>query len=229
MPYGSKSAAPIRCLAAAFALVLSACAPIQRDGLRLAAEVRRPERSVVLLFADGLNHATVRDMLNAGELPHIRRIFVEGGVTVEHAITCLPSVTYPVTVSLLTGMFPGHHGVVGNQWFDRRALRFQNYSYISTFQSADGDYRPTTIFEFLADRLTVNLQLHTRRGVTQTFEDMIPNAVDYFIGRYYRLDKRTVDQLERVIRFANNVGRWPDLIAAYFPAADQTGHAFGPD
>ena len=61
---------------------------------RIAPSVQRPPAACVVFFADGLSQAVLKRMLAAGQLPHIDGLFARGGVEVENAIVCLPSLTY---------------------------------------------------------------------------------------------------------------------------------------
>ncbi len=101
-------------------VVISGCQSNRPLRVQLSADVRRPERSAIVFFADGLDPRVVDAMMARDELPNIKRVFADGGVRVRNAIAAMPSNTYPNTVTLLTGQFPGHHGIMGNLWFDRR-------------------------------------------------------------------------------------------------------------
>ena len=68
-------------------------------------------RHVVLLSIDGLAdfHLENQDL----ELPNIREL-ISTGVWPDHSISVFPSVTHPSHTSLVTGVTPRLHGVVGN-------------------------------------------------------------------------------------------------------------------
>lgn len=203
------------------------CAQRQSLRVEIPAHVERPARSVVLLFVDGLDPRVMQRMLDRDELPHIARRFVSGGTRVDHAVACLPSITYPNTVSLITGDFPGHHGIVDNQWFDRHKLAFQNYVSASTYHSVNEDFRTATLFEMLSEHFSVNVQCHTRRGVTYTIDNFTENAVDWVLHRYESVDQRGAQRLEDVAQVAAGIGRWPSLLLIYLPGADETAHLHG--
>src|SRR5512147_201956 len=98
-------------------LLVSAAGCVTRLDVRLRDDVRRPARSVVVFFPDGMDRQRMEELVAAGRLPNIHKRFFEGGVRVRHAFSSLPSITYPNCSSLITGRFPGHHGVLGNSWF----------------------------------------------------------------------------------------------------------------
>ncbi|MFQ5491619.1 MAG: alkaline phosphatase family protein, partial [Phycisphaerae bacterium] len=194
----------------------------------LGAGVQRPERAVVLFFVDGMDRRVFHRLVEQGDLPNFERIFVTGGVGVEHAIASMPAITYPNAVSLITGRFPGHHGVLGNRWFDRLTLIDQDYGSAATYRSVNRDFESATLYELMPDRLTVNVQGHTRRGVTHTFDHWALSGIDWFLGSYTSVDQRVGACIDRVVNLARREGRWPTVLTAYFPGVDEVGHRYGP-
>ncbi len=189
----------------------------------------KDEPCVVVFFVDGLDHTRFNELLNAGKLPNIQKQFVEGGVGVRNAVTSIPSVTYPNAVSLLTGCFPGHHGILGNQWFDRETFFLRDYSSALTYQTVNTDFKNPTLFELLDDKLTVNVRCHTRRGATKSFDHAIGTGLDWVFNRYGHADQRVGLTAPMVAEFAQKTGRWPAVYLSYFPGVDATGHLCGSD
>ena len=74
------------------------------------------ERIVVLLSVDGLAHFYLDDP--KAEMPTIRQLAAEGA-RVEKMRAVLPTVTWPIHTTLVTGVSPAKHGVVGNSFLDR--------------------------------------------------------------------------------------------------------------
>lgn len=71
---------------------------------------------VVLLSVDGLANFYLDDP--KAEIPHLRKLMKEG-VRAESMKASLPTVTWPNHTTLVTGVQPGKHGVLGNQLLDR--------------------------------------------------------------------------------------------------------------
>jgi len=203
------------------------CGARRAVAVRLSSDVRRPKRSVVIFFADGLDRARLNNMLDAGMLPNISQYFVKGGVEVEHAIASMPSITYPNSVSLITGVFPGHHGILGNRWFDRSSLKYQDYARAATYRNVNEEFTSTTLYEILNDTLTVNVQCHTRRGVSYTIDNWAMTGINLFFGGFLEIDRRVGRRLSEVVDVANRLGRWPTALMLYFPGVDMTGHSYG--
>ncbi|RBP45764.1 putative AlkP superfamily pyrophosphatase or phosphodiesterase [Roseimicrobium gellanilyticum] len=71
---------------------------------------------VVLLSVDGLANFYLDDP--KAEIPHLRGLMKEG-VRAQSMKASLPTVTWPNHTTLVTGVQPGKHGVLGNQVLDR--------------------------------------------------------------------------------------------------------------
>ena len=196
---------------------------------RIGPSVKRPPAACVIFFADGLSQAVLKRMLAADELPNINRLFARGGVEVENAIVCLPSLTYANAVSLITGLFPGHHGILGNQWFDPTTLEYRDYGGPLTYRRVNDDIKHATIYDLLDDHFTLNVQCHTRKGVKHTIDQDISSGILWGLGMHQTVDRRVGDVLPRIARVIERDGRWPIVWMNYFPGVDEIGHRFGPD
>ena len=216
----------IRILAGVAVLFATGCLGPQQPAISLSKKVHIPDKSVVIFFIDGLDRTRMMGLLEAGTLPNINKYFVEGGVGVRHAVTSIPAITYPNSVSLLTGCFPGHHGIMGNLWFDRCTMEIPDYIHADSFRSVNKHFDRRTIYEVLHDHFTVSVQFHTRRGVTHTFDNLITTAIDWYTHNFSAVDRRVGYTLNNVIRLANREKRWPTVMTYYFPGVDETGHRF---
>ena len=225
----SKVASVRRSLALLAALLCGGCAHGKKQAVLNIGDWRLPESSAVIFFVDGLDREVHHQMLRAGRLANIERQFVRGGVSVDQAIVSLPSITYSNTVSILTGLFPGHHGVMGNQWFDRSAGALRDYGKIATYRTADDHFSAATIFEALLGHLTVNIVGHTHRGATVSLDNPLGNGIDWFLGAYSHGDERAGRYVDDGMRVAKKRQTWPTLALYYFPGLDETGHRYGSD
>jgi len=205
------------------------CAQTGPLKVHLDRQVVIPERSVIVFFVDGMRVDLARHMAAEGQLPNISRYIIDAGTEVQYAVTSVPSITYANTASMTTGLFPGHHHIMGNCWFDPNIVRFQDYRLIRTYQQVDNDlYRPT-IYQLLADKFTVTIQTANRSGATRPIDNWATSGINWFFGQAMAVDQLGAVRLELISRLANRVGRWPELIFAYFPALDEIGHRHGAD
>lgn len=212
-------------------LLLATCGCVSGalEQRRLSEDVIRPERSVIVISPDGMDYVRFHELLAAGKLPHIEKAFVDGGVGVEYAFSCLPTTTYANFSSLVTGRFPGHHDIMSNLWLDRRTLRSADYMTLATYRTVNDHLSVPTLYDMLGDHLTVNLQCHTRRGVTYSIDNSRRFAWAWIIGQYMLADNHVVDTFEEIIQAANRMRRWPSVITTYYPGVDEIGHRFGPN
>jgi predicted AlkP superfamily pyrophosphatase or phosphodiesterase len=75
-----------------------------------------PDRIVVLMSVDGLANFYMDDP--AAEMPTIRKLAAEGAKAASVRASD-PTVTWPNHTTLVTGVSPAKHGVVGNNYYDR--------------------------------------------------------------------------------------------------------------
>lgn len=52
-----------------------------------------------------------------GETPHLRRL-AQQGVTAKALVPVFPSLTFTSHYSIVTGLYPAHHGIISNRFFD---------------------------------------------------------------------------------------------------------------
>lgn len=78
-----------------------------------------PPRHVVGLLLDGTNANVLYDMAATGQAPNIARLMGMGTTLAHGAMSSLPTVTLANHTSILTGCYPGHHGILHNAWWDR--------------------------------------------------------------------------------------------------------------
>jgi len=78
-----------------------------------------PPEHVVGLLLDGANANVLYDMASRGEAPNVARLIEMGAAMGHGAMSSLPTVTLANHTSILTGAYPGHHGILNNAWYDR--------------------------------------------------------------------------------------------------------------
>lgn len=208
-------------------IYIGGCAHSRELQLDLSDGVQVPRHRVLVLFADGLRADVTARLVREGRLPNIKKYLCDRGCTVENAVSCIPSITYTAIATMTTGRFPGHHQILGNNWFDPVSGRYQDYLFIRTYQQVDADLRAPTVYELLQDKFTVTIQTANRRGATRSYDNWISSGINWFIDRPLEVDRLVAQRFEEIAGCAAATGRWPDYIFAYFPAADSVGHKRG--
>jgi len=204
------------------------CASLRPPADLRGAGIRLPQRSAVIFFVDGVNHEVLDDLLARGELPSVHKWFVQRGVVVDQAVSSLPPITYAISTTMLTGMFPGHHGILGNRWFDRGTGALHDYGSARTYRAVNDDFTAPTIYEVLADQLSVNVQNHTRRGADVTMDHVVSSGIKWLTHRFSAVDHNVGRCMGDLRRAARRAGRWPTVVMTYFPGVDEVGHRDGP-
>src|SRR4029079_3836895 len=96
-------------------LALVACIFLSCNS-RAATPAPDSDRIVVLMSIDGLANFYMDDP--SAEIPTIRKLAAEGAKAASMRASD-PTVTWPNHTTLVTGVTPARHGVVGNNYFDR--------------------------------------------------------------------------------------------------------------
>ena len=90
------------------------------DGRPLTAYLTREvPRAVVGILWDGAHCSDLLHLAETGELPNVARLIDRGLALRGGAVAQFPSITLTNHTSILTGVGPGRHGVMGNVYFDR--------------------------------------------------------------------------------------------------------------
>ena len=83
--------------------------------LRPGLEAATPAAPGVLISLDAFRWDYIAS--HPDETPHLREL-MRTGVTAKALISVFPTQTFASHYSIATGLYPGHHGLVGNLFFD---------------------------------------------------------------------------------------------------------------
>lgn len=178
-----------------------------------------PERPyVVLVSIDGFRH----DYAALHGAPNLDRI-ARQGVRAAALIPPYPSRTFPSHYAIATGMYPEHHGIVDNSFFDpRRRLRFR---YSDKQTGGDGSWYGGTPLWVLAEQQGVRSATFFWPGADAEIKGKRPSA--WFPYDESVPNQRRIDQVLEWLK-APEAER-PHFITAYFSVVDQAGHRYGPE
>ncbi|HQR46337.1 MAG TPA: alkaline phosphatase family protein [Thermoanaerobaculia bacterium] len=213
------------------ALLLAASCSIHQRAREAARAVETPlGRSACVLLFDGLSARAFRRLVAAGALPNLKREIVDRGLSFETAVTSVPSETYPNVGALLTGLYPGHHGIPANVWLDRRLRLAESHTNIFRILSASDFLAPDarTLYERLpADSVAVTSPI--ARGASVDAKNVIALTASYARWDWEFLDRKTLDDVGDAYMGAIDAGRLPSLAWAHLLGPDEVAHADGPD
>lgn len=145
------------------------------------------------------------------------------GVRAEYMIPSFPSLTFPNHYTLVTGLYPSHHGLVDNSYYDTRRQQF--YGMGDKTQVADGSWYGGTPLWVLAEK---------QQMLSASFYWVASEAdIQNTRPSYYYIYNEKISIANRI----NTVKNWlslpeekrPHLITFYFPQVDHDAHYYGPD
>lgn len=132
-----------------------------------------------------------------------------------------PSLTFPNHYTLATGLYPAHHGLVDNSFYDRETDRF--YSMKKT--AADSSFYGGTPLWVLAEKQNMVSASFYWVGSEAAIQNTRPTYY-YKYNELIPIDTR-LNELKNWLQLPENIR--PHLITFYFPEVDHAGHSFGPD
>jgi predicted AlkP superfamily pyrophosphatase or phosphodiesterase len=179
---------------------------------------QRQKPYIILISADGFRY-DLADKYRAVHLLALRT----GGVTSTAMTPAFPSVTFPNHYTLVTGLYPSHHGIIGNTFYDAKKNR--TYQIRDRESVADGSWYGGTPLWVLAEQ---------QHMVTASFYWVGSEAAIQGIRpTYYYLfnDKIGIDQRIQVVKdwLSLPAEKRPHLITFYLPQVDHAEHIYGPD
>lgn len=121
---------------------------------------------LVVISIDGLrpDYITAADA-HGSKVPNLRRLMKDGAFA-EGAAGVIPTVTYPSHTTLMTGVWPAKHGILGNATFDPLQKNYQGWYWYAE------DIRVPTLWDAaaMAGRTTASIQWPATVGAKITWD-----------------------------------------------------------
>jgi hypothetical protein len=225
LPYWTKPVAALLAVA-----TLWACTIHHKAWVAAAAVKPASSLSVCVLFFDGLSKEALDRVAAAGDIPALKAEVLDRGLSVDTAVSSIPSETYPNLAALQTGLFPGHHGIPANIWLDRRLQIRESHTNIFRSYSSAEFLTPAskTIFEMLPpDSVAVTTPM--ARGVTVHSKNLATVVASYLRNDWAFLDRKTIDDLGDAYHGALSAGTLPSIAWGHLLGPDEVAHFEGPD
>ena len=177
-----------------------------------------PTPYVIMISFDGFRH----DYVEKFDAPNFKA-FIKDGVAAKAMIPSFPSKTFPNHYSLVTGLYPDHHGLVDNTFYDK-ALDLQ-YSIGNRERVENPAFYGGLPLWQLAQQNGMKSASYFWVGSEAPIAGEFPS--------YYHIYDGSVSNESRV----QTVIDWlklpeterPHFITLYFSDVDSQGHTFGPD
>ena len=175
---------------------------------------------VVLVSLDGFRY----DYATKYGAKNLRAMAARGASAPEGMIPSYPSVTFPNHYAIVTGLYPDHHGIVANTFYD--PARKENYSYTNPKTTGDGSWYGGTPLWVLAEKQGMRAATFFWPTSDAEIQGKRPS---YNLGPYddnFPAEKRA-EQTLAWLQLPPE--KRPHFITLYFEDTDEAGHTYGPD
>lgn len=173
---------------------------------------------VILISADGFRH----DYAEKHGAVYLQALG-EQYVKAKYLMPSYPSLTFPNHYTLVTGLYPSHHGLVDNQFYDRGMEEVYTMSKAEKVRS--GKWYGGTPLWVLAEQQQMLSASFYWVGTEAPIQGVLPTYY-YYYNEKIPISKR----IETVVNWLQlPEEKRPHLISFYFPEVDHSGHSFGPD
>jgi predicted AlkP superfamily pyrophosphatase or phosphodiesterase len=168
---------------------------------------------LVLVSLDGFR----ADYLDRFELPNLRRV-MRRGTRAKWMNPVFPTLTFPNHYSLVTGLHPGRHGIVGNSFFD--PVRKQKYVMSDASTTTDGTWYSGEPIWVTAETQGMVAACYFWPGSEAAIKGVRPTFVTAYDGKVPN-DTRVQAVLDWL---GLPPGPRPHMITLYFSEVDAASH-----
>ena len=156
---------------------------------------------------------------------HLLAIGREGAWAPEGMMPSFPSVTYPNHISIVTGLYPEHHGIVANTFYDpARQARFSPKETV-----ADGSWYGGVPLWSLAEGQGMRTACLFWPGSEAEIAGKRPTWYQGYAEAEYTEAAEQARIREAVALLKRPAAERPHFIAIYLSDTDEAGHRYGPD
>ncbi|WEK68318.1 MAG: ectonucleotide pyrophosphatase/phosphodiesterase [Candidatus Chryseobacterium colombiense] len=173
---------------------------------------------VIMISTDGFRY----DYAKKYNAENLLKLSNEG-VQAKAMIPSYPSITFPNHWTLITGLYPSHHGLIDNYFYDYK--RKESYAMSNKKNAEDGSWYGGIPLWSLAEK----------QGMVSASMQWVGSASDAGGKRptyYYPYHEKFTpsEKVNKVINWLKlPMDKRPHFISLYFPEVDGSGHHFGPD
>ena len=200
------------------ALFLMACStPSPRQASATPPTTVQPSPRLLLVSIDGLR----ADALDRGLTPNIQRM-IDGGVRARWMTPSYPSLTFPNHYTLVTGLRPGHHGIIHNSMHDPQLGGFEISNPAAVTDARWWGGEPIWVS---AEKAGVRTATWSWPGSEAAIQGVRPCQWQVY-DRSIALE----DRVQTVLDWLAQTGpQAPRLATLYMENVDKAGHTYGPD
>ncbi|KAE8351378.1 alkaline-phosphatase-like protein [Aspergillus coremiiformis] len=182
--------------------------------------------TTILISLDGFR----ADFLDRGLTQTLNR-FIAEGISPQYMLPSFPSVTFPNHFTLVTGLYPESHGIVGNTFWDPELQEEFYYTHPSV--SMRPKWWNAEPLWMTAENRGIKTAIHMWPGSEAHIGGVEPTFLDKYNG-----SEALPRKVNRILEYLDMPGledeteiasKRPQFIAAYVPNVDAHGHKYGPN
>ena len=178
---------------------------------------RAPAPILILVSFDGFRW----DYIDRGETPHLAALAARG-VRAKTLIPSFPSFTFPNHYTLVTGLYPEHHGIIANTMADPAWPERFTMTALTSHDPRWWGGEPAWV---TARRQNLRSGAVFWPGSDVAIGGVLPNDWLTFDD-----NMPNVDRVNHVLDLlARPEGQRPSFLTLYFSETDHVGHDYGPD
>jgi alkaline phosphatase D len=174
---------------------------------------------VVLVSLDGFRY----DYAAKYGAKNLQSIAKAGATAPDGMIPSYPSITFPNHYTLVTGLYPEHHGIVANSFYD--PVRKARYSYTDPATVTDGSWYGGTPLWVLAEQHQMRAACFFWPGSEAAIQGVRPSYYLHYDNQFP--EEKRIDQVVAWLQLPPE--QRPHFITLYDYEPDHSGHQFGPD
>jgi len=181
--------------------------------------IQQAKHYVVLVSLDGFRY----DYGQEYGTPHLDEMGRDGASTPTGMLPSYPSITFPNHYTLVTGLRPEHHGIIGMEFTDPD--RKATYLFSDSKINGDGSWYQGTPLWVLAEQQGMRSACFFWPGSEADIDAVRPTFYLHFDDTVD--DKKRIDQIAEWLKLPPD--QRPHFITLYYSNVDHAGHRFGPD
>ncbi|MFT3933830.1 MAG: ectonucleotide pyrophosphatase/phosphodiesterase [Chitinophagaceae bacterium] len=183
---------------------------------RINSAAQQEKPYVILISADGFRY-DLADKWNAQNLIRLRN----SGVAADYMQPSFPSLTFPNHYTIVTGLYPAHHGLTDNSFYDGQRKAW--YGMSNKVAVADSSWYGGTPLWVLAEQQ----QMLSASFYWVASEAAIQGVRPTYYYNYN--DKIDIDSRINIVKnwLQLPADKRPHLVTFYFPQVDHEEHTYG--
>ncbi|NAW51226.1 alkaline phosphatase family protein [Elizabethkingia argentiflava] len=173
---------------------------------------------VILISADGFRY----DYMHKYKANNLLKLAENGVWASKGMYPSYPSITFPNHYSIITGLYPSHHGIVDNDFYD--PTRQETYT-VGSSNVTDGSWYGGAPLWGVAEKQGVLSACLFWVGSESDAGGIRPTYSYQYHEKFSSDDK--VKIVKNWLELPDE--KRPHFITLYFPEVDKAGHKYGPD